>query len=161
MYAVEPLIKDTPNKGHIRLNKDTSVLKTSLFIIVVNFNLQREGNFRIKDSISGGNVSIIQRFNCILYTSKWNSSFSLLSTYILLLPLLSSQNQELFFFHELSPGSCFFLPRGAFIYNTLVEFIRSEYWKRGFQEVVSPNLYNSKLWETSGHWQHYSVCDWR
>jgi threonyl-tRNA synthetase len=66
------------------------------------------------------------------------------------------RNQELFFFHELSPGSCFFLPRGAFIYNTLVEFIRSEYWKRGFQEVVSPNLYNSKLWETSGHWQHYS-----
>ena len=74
------------------------------------------------------------------------------------LPPLPSQNQELFFFHELSPGSCFFLPRGAHIYHTLVEFIRSEYWRRGFQEVVSPNLFNSKLWETSGHWQHYSVC---
>lgn len=35
-----------------------------------------------------------------------------------------SQDQELFFFHELSPGSCFFLPRGAYIYNTLAEFIR-------------------------------------
>lgn len=34
------------------------------------------------------------------------------------------QDQELFFFHDLSPGSCFFLPRGAFIYNTLTEFIR-------------------------------------
>jgi len=66
------------------------------------------------------------------------------------------QEQDLFFFHELTPGSCFFLPKGAHIYNTLVNFIKSEYWKRGFSEVVSPNIYNSKLWETSGHWQHYS-----
>ncbi|KAK9959226.1 hypothetical protein ABG768_011294 [Culter alburnus] len=66
------------------------------------------------------------------------------------------KDQELFFFHDLSPGSCFFLPRGAFIYNTLTDFIRDEYCRRGFQEVASPNIYNSKLWETSGHWQHYS-----
>ncbi|XP_058606554.1 threonine--tRNA ligase 1, cytoplasmic isoform X2 [Onychostoma macrolepis] len=66
------------------------------------------------------------------------------------------KDQELFFFHDLSPGSCFFLPPGAYIYNTLTEFIREEYSRRGFQEVASPNIYNSKLWETSGHWQHYS-----
>ncbi|XP_067134434.1 threonine--tRNA ligase 1, cytoplasmic isoform X2 [Centruroides vittatus] len=66
------------------------------------------------------------------------------------------RDQELFFFHELSPGSCFFLPKGAHIYNTLTEFIRSEYRKRGFQEVISPNVYNSKLWKVSGHWQHYA-----
>ncbi|XP_022053787.1 threonine--tRNA ligase 1, cytoplasmic [Acanthochromis polyacanthus] len=66
------------------------------------------------------------------------------------------REQDLFFFHDLSPGSCFFLPKGAFIYNTLIEFIRSEYRKRGFQEVVTPNIYNIKLWQTSGHWQHYS-----
>ncbi|GBM66055.1 Threonine--tRNA ligase, cytoplasmic [Araneus ventricosus] len=66
------------------------------------------------------------------------------------------KEQELFFFHELSPGSCFFQPKGAHIYNELISFIKSEYWKRGFQEVVTPNVYNSKLWETSGHWQHYS-----
>ncbi|XP_034026873.1 threonine--tRNA ligase 1, cytoplasmic [Thalassophryne amazonica] len=66
------------------------------------------------------------------------------------------REQDLFFFHDLSPGSCFFLPKGAFIYNTLIKFIRSEYRKRGFQEVVTPNMYNSKLWQTSGHWQHYS-----
>uniref|UniRef100_A0A8D3EFQ6 threonine--tRNA ligase n=1 Tax=Scophthalmus maximus TaxID=52904 RepID=A0A8D3EFQ6_SCOMX len=45
------------------------------------------------------------------------------------------KDQELFFFHDLSPGSCFFMPRGAYIYNTLTEFIRDEYWRRGFQEV--------------------------
>ncbi|GAB0094486.1 Threonyl-tRNA synthetase [Sergentomyia squamirostris] len=66
------------------------------------------------------------------------------------------KEQELFFFHELSPGSCFFQPRGAHIYNTLVNFIRSEYRKRGFQEVISPNMYNAKLWQVSGHWQHYA-----
>uniref|UniRef100_A0A674ILX7 threonine--tRNA ligase n=1 Tax=Terrapene triunguis TaxID=2587831 RepID=A0A674ILX7_9SAUR len=66
------------------------------------------------------------------------------------------KEQELFFFHELSPGSCFFLPRGAHVYNTLIDFIKSEYRKRGFSEVVTPNIYNAKLWELSGHWQHYS-----
>ncbi|XP_077174454.1 threonine--tRNA ligase 1, cytoplasmic-like [Paroedura picta] len=66
------------------------------------------------------------------------------------------KEQELFFFHDLSPGSCFFLPRGAFIYNTLIHFIKEEYHRRDFTEVLSPNIYNSKLWEASGHWQHYS-----
>ncbi|XP_038109362.1 threonine--tRNA ligase 1, cytoplasmic isoform X1 [Culex quinquefasciatus] len=66
------------------------------------------------------------------------------------------KEQELFFFHELSPGSCFFQPKGAHIYNTLMNFIRAEYRKRGFQEVISPNIYNAKLWQTSGHWQHYA-----
>merc|ERR1712110_1343243 len=64
--------------------------------------------------------------------------------------------QDLFFFHELSPGSCFFQPKGAHIYNKLQSFIKEEYWKRGFQEVISPNIYNAKLWITSGHWDHYA-----
>eukprot|EP01098_Paradermamoeba_levis_P002089 TRINITY_DN1247_c0_g1_i1.p1 TRINITY_DN1247_c0_g1~~TRINITY_DN1247_c0_g1_i1.p1 ORF type:complete len:718 (+),score=257.49 TRINITY_DN1247_c0_g1_i1:75-2156(+) len=63
--------------------------------------------------------------------------------------------QELYFFHQLSPGSCFFLPHGARVYNKLMTLIRSEYIKRGFEEVVTPNVYNSALWEKSGHWEHY------
>ncbi|CAG8562565.1 4547_t:CDS:10 [Paraglomus brasilianum] len=65
------------------------------------------------------------------------------------------KDQELYFFHELSPGSCFFLPHGARIYNTLVEFIKEEYWKRGYTEVITPNMYNTKLWEQSGHLANY------
>jgi threonyl-tRNA synthetase len=65
------------------------------------------------------------------------------------------QDQELFFFHPMSPGSCFFLPHGMVIYNTLQVFIREEYWKRGYVEVNSPNMFNSTLWKQSGHWQHY------
>ncbi|XP_032010685.1 threonine--tRNA ligase, mitochondrial isoform X3 [Hylobates moloch] len=69
------------------------------------------------------------------------------------LKLLSEQ--ELFFFHELSPGSCFFLPRGTRVYNALVAFIRAEYARRGFSEVKTPTLFSTKLWEQSGHWEHY------
>ncbi|XP_024105326.1 threonine--tRNA ligase, mitochondrial isoform X7 [Pongo pygmaeus] len=69
------------------------------------------------------------------------------------LKLLSEQ--ELFFFHELSPGSCFFLPRGTRVYNALVAFIRAEYARRGFSEVKTPTLFSTKLWKQSGHWEHY------
>ncbi|KAM8786561.1 threonine--tRNA ligase, mitochondrial isoform 2-T2 [Rhynchonycteris naso] len=65
------------------------------------------------------------------------------------------KEQELFFFHELSPGSCFFLPRGTRVYNALVSFIRAEYTRRGFLEVRTPTLFSTKLWELSGHWEHY------
>ncbi|CAN6477601.1 unnamed protein product [Victoria cruziana] len=64
-------------------------------------------------------------------------------------------NQELFFFHPLSPGSCFFLPNGTRIYNKLMEFVRAEYRERGYEEVLSPNIYNMQLWETSGHAANY------
>ncbi|XP_072316147.1 threonine--tRNA ligase 1, cytoplasmic [Eucyclogobius newberryi] len=66
------------------------------------------------------------------------------------------KDQELFFFSDISPGSCFFLPKGAHIYNTLTDFIKREYQKRGFTEVVTPTLYSTALWERSGHWEHYS-----
>uniref|UniRef100_A0A8C7NKU7 threonine--tRNA ligase n=1 Tax=Oncorhynchus mykiss TaxID=8022 RepID=A0A8C7NKU7_ONCMY len=66
------------------------------------------------------------------------------------------KDQELFFFNDVSPGSCFFLPKGAHIYNTLADFIKTEYRRRGFHEVVTPTLYSTALWERSGHWEHYS-----
>ncbi|XP_041012185.1 threonine--tRNA ligase, mitochondrial 1-like [Juglans microcarpa x Juglans regia] len=68
---------------------------------------------------------------------------------------LVGTKQELFFCHPLSPGSWFFLPHGARIYNKLMDFIRSQYRERGYQEVLSPNMYNMQLWETSGHAANY------
>lgn len=65
------------------------------------------------------------------------------------------KEQDLFLFNEMSPGLAFWLPHGTRIYNTLVDFMRSEYHKRGYEEVITPNMYNSKLWEVSGHWQNY------
>lgn len=63
--------------------------------------------------------------------------------------------QKLFMFHQLSPGSPFFLPHGTIIYNALTEFIRTQYRNRGYSEVVTPNIFNLKLWEQSGHAKHY------
>ncbi|ESQ32198.1 hypothetical protein EUTSA_v10003725mg [Eutrema salsugineum] len=68
---------------------------------------------------------------------------------------LLGQKQELFFCHPLSPGSWFFLPLGTRVYNKLMEFIKEQYWKRGYTEVISPNMYNMNLWETSGHAANY------
>ncbi|KAM8794298.1 threonine--tRNA ligase, mitochondrial [Eudromia elegans] len=65
------------------------------------------------------------------------------------------REQELFFFHKLSPGSCFFLPRGARVYNALVDFIKAEYRARGFHEVLTPTVFDAELWRRSGHWHHY------
>jgi len=62
---------------------------------------------------------------------------------------------NLFMFHEFSPGAPFFLPNGTIIYNELMKFVREQYKKRGYQEVITPLLYEKKLWETSGHWEHY------
>ena len=61
----------------------------------------------------------------------------------------------LFMFHNLSPGSCFWYQHGAHIFNKLIEFIRNQYKVRGYQEVISPNIYNLKLWKTSGHYKNY------
>ena len=62
---------------------------------------------------------------------------------------------ELFFFHPLSPGSAFFEPAGARLYNTLIAFIRAEYRVRGYSEVVTPNIFHVGLWKISEHWNHY------
>merc|ERR1719445_624377 len=63
--------------------------------------------------------------------------------------------QKLFFFHPLSPGSCFFLPHGARVYNALQDFIRSQYWFRGYEEVITPNIFHTDLWKVSGHYANY------
>jgi len=63
--------------------------------------------------------------------------------------------QELFMFHDYSPGSCFFLPHGTRIYNKLVDFIKKQYWLRGYDEVITPNVFNLELWNQSGHALHY------
>lgn len=63
--------------------------------------------------------------------------------------------QELFFFHQWSPGSCFFLPCGTRIYNALMDMVKEKYWEYGYDEVSSPNIYNFELWKKSGHADHY------
>ncbi|KAJ5544766.1 hypothetical protein N7535_006848 [Penicillium sp. DV-2018c] len=65
------------------------------------------------------------------------------------------KEQELFFFDEVSPGCPFLLPNGTKILNQIQTLLRSEYRKRGYQEVQTPNMYDVGIWKTSGHWAHY------
>ncbi|KAK9171429.1 Threonyl-tRNA synthetase [Cryptosporidium meleagridis] len=69
--------------------------------------------------------------------------------------LLGSNLQLFFFDSNVSPGSCFWLPAGARLYNKLMDFIRSEYRIREFTEVITPNIFSCDLWKTSGHYFAY------
>ena len=62
---------------------------------------------------------------------------------------------QLFMFHEWAPASPFFLPRGAWVYNTLISYIRTLYAKYGYSEVITPQVFDKALWERSGHWENY------
>ena len=61
----------------------------------------------------------------------------------------------LFTFSDVSPGSAFWLPKGTVIWNELVALSREMGVARGFTEVKTPQLYDSELWKTSGHWGKY------
>ncbi|KAF9904484.1 hypothetical protein EC991_002644 [Linnemannia zychae] len=65
------------------------------------------------------------------------------------------KNQGLFAVHQASPGSAFMLPHGTRIVERLMRFMRQQYRKYGFEEVMTPLMYKRELWETSGHWQNY------
>jgi threonyl-tRNA synthetase len=62
---------------------------------------------------------------------------------------------ELFMHHELAPGSTFWLPKGQTLYRTLQQKMLELLLDNGYVEVNTPQLFNRKLWETSGHWQHF------
>jgi len=63
---------------------------------------------------------------------------------------------ELFSFHRLAPASPFVLPRGAAIYNRLVDYVRSLYAEEGYDEVITPQVFETELFETSGHFPMYA-----
>ncbi len=65
------------------------------------------------------------------------------------------QALDLFSLHPIAPGSPFFHPKGAVVYNLLVEFIRSLYARYGYTEVITPLIYKTELWKTSGHYDAF------
>jgi threonyl-tRNA synthetase len=61
----------------------------------------------------------------------------------------------LFTFSEVSPGAAFWLPAGTEVFNSLVAMSREMGSQRGYVEVKTPQIYDSSLWKTSGHWEKY------
>jgi threonyl-tRNA synthetase len=63
---------------------------------------------------------------------------------------------DLFIFNEVSPGAPVWLPHGWTIVRELERFVREHLDALGYQEISTPILVNKKLWEQSGHWEHYA-----
>ncbi len=62
---------------------------------------------------------------------------------------------DLFILDPIAPASPFFLPKGAVIYHTLMSYVRELYKRHGYQEVITPQIFDTDLWKRSGHYQNY------
>ena len=62
---------------------------------------------------------------------------------------------DLFMFDDTAPGMPYWLPNGLILFNNLVDFWRDVHKKNNYLEFSAPQLNNSELWKTSGHWDHY------
>jgi len=62
---------------------------------------------------------------------------------------------DLFSFQEVGPGMVFYHHKGMLLRNILIDFWRKEHLKRGYLEINTPTLLNRKIWEISGHSEHY------
>jgi len=62
---------------------------------------------------------------------------------------------DLFQFDPVAPGSPFFEPKGAIVYNELVSFMRRIYDVFDYKEVITPQVLDVSLWKTSGHYDNY------
>ncbi len=64
---------------------------------------------------------------------------------------------DLFDFYDVAPGAAFWLPNGMILVRELEKFAREHLDARGYLEISTPMLVNKRLWEQSGHWEHYEV----
>jgi threonyl-tRNA synthetase len=63
---------------------------------------------------------------------------------------------ELVMFHEVAPAMPFFLPKGAYVYNRMVQYVRDLYEREGYEEVITPQAFDPSLFLTSGHLPNYA-----
>ena len=62
---------------------------------------------------------------------------------------------DLFMFSQFAPSMPFFLPKGAAIYNELIDFVRDFYSRDGYREVIAPIIFDTELFKISGHYDNY------
>lgn len=65
------------------------------------------------------------------------------------------QQMDLFSFSETAPGMVFWHNNGLIIFNELVRFWREMHKKAGYQEILTPQILDKRLWQISGHWEKY------
>lgn len=52
-------------------------------------------------------------------------------------------------------GLPMYLPNGAIIIRKMQDWLRQDLIDRGYQEVITPHIYNADVWKTSGHYDFY------
>jgi threonyl-tRNA synthetase len=62
---------------------------------------------------------------------------------------------DLIYFSHFAPAMPNFLPKGAVIYNALIDFVREFYFRDDYSEVVTPLIWDSELFKISGHYDNY------
>jgi threonyl-tRNA synthetase len=62
---------------------------------------------------------------------------------------------DLFAFHPEAPASPFFHPKGTIVYNRLIQYTRDMYKYYKYDEVITPQIFDTQLWKTSGHYENY------
>ncbi|MFJ8460317.1 threonine--tRNA ligase [Lysinibacillus xylanilyticus] len=103
------------------------------------------------------NNQMLQRIYGIAFASKKE-----LEEYFVFLEEAEKRNHrklgkelELFMFSDEAPGMPFYLANGQIIRNELESYLRNLQTKFDYQEVRTPLMMNQRLWEQSGHWDHY------
>ncbi|MCH8911191.1 MAG: threonine--tRNA ligase [Chloroflexi bacterium] len=61
----------------------------------------------------------------------------------------------LYFFDPIAPASPFFLPKGTVVLNQMIDYVKELYVKYGYDEVMTPQIFNTELWKRSGHYDAY------
>ncbi len=61
----------------------------------------------------------------------------------------------LFFFDPIAPASPFFLPKGTVVMNQMIDYVKELYGQYGYDEVMTPQIFNTELWKRSGHYDNY------
>ena len=96
-----------------------------------------------------------------IYGTSWATE-SALKDYLKLLEEAKNRDHrrlgkelDLFSFHPIAPASPFFHPKGAAVYNGLINYMRRLYVRYGYQEVVTPQIFDVELWHRSGHYDHF------
>ncbi|MBE32369.1 MAG: threonine--tRNA ligase [Rickettsiales bacterium] len=103
------------------------------------------------------NNTMLQR----VYGTAWETKDAL-KEYLKKLELAAKRDHrklgvslDLFYFDQLAPSMPFFLPKGAFLLNKLIEYMRDKFQLHGYKEVITPQIFSSKLWDMSGHSEHF------
>ena len=96
-----------------------------------------------------------------IYGTAWESQEAL-NNYLIKLKEASRRDHRklgaslnLFFFHHLAPAMPFFQPKGTILMNLLIQYMREKYEKYQYKEVITPQIFDSKIWDLSGHSTHF------